>query len=74
MVSLSTYDAGKKINGRKRHALVDGAASYSNLTRPAFRIATAAVGCCVRPAELSHSSRKSSPAAARQVTKLPRPP
>src|SRR5882762_5820785 len=45
------YDAGKKINGRKRHALVDtdGAASSSNLTRPAFRIATAAARCCVRP-------------------------
>jgi hypothetical protein len=42
------YDAGKKINGRKRHALVDtdGGGLCSNRIRRACRIATAADRFC----------------------------
>jgi len=55
------YDAGKKINGRKRHALVDTdgrARSLSNRVRPTFRIEAAPGRCfgCRVPCFRSSSS------------------
>ena len=70
------YDAGKKIKGRKRHALVDtdGRPLSWSLTRPTSRTATAA-GRCWRPrATPFPSSRWSSPTAATPGSGLPAPP
>jgi len=57
------YDAGKKIMGRKRHALVDtdGAALSCWLTPLACRIVTGRVRCWLPRAARSPSSRRSSP-------------
>ena len=69
------YDAGKKVNGRKRHALVEptGVASCSNRIRRASKIATAAVRCCEPRGASSRSSSGSSPTADMPVRRSPRP-
>jgi len=60
------YDAGKKINGRKRHALVgtDGRGLVLSRIRRASRIAMVADRCCGLRAASSRSSSGSSPTAA----------
>lgn len=57
------YDAGKKVKGRKRHALVDtdGRGSY---TRPPSRIAMLPGRCCKPRAGPSPSSKSPLPTAA----------
>ena len=69
------YDAGKKVNGRKRHALVDtdGVASCSNRIRRASRTATAAARCSVSRVDRSPSSSASSPIVGMPVRRSPRP-
>jgi transposase len=70
------YDAGKKVNGRKRHALVDtptGVASCSNRIRRASRIATAADRFCGLRGASSRSSSAPSPTADMPVKRSPRP-
>jgi transposase len=69
------YDAGKKVNGRKRHALVDStaAASSSSPIRPASRIATAADRFCGLRAASSRSSSGSSPTVGMPARRSPRP-
>jgi hypothetical protein len=69
------YDAGKKVNGRKRHALVDtdGRGSCSNRIRRAFIIATVANLFCESRAAFSRSSSRSSPTAGVPVRRSPRP-
>jgi transposase len=59
------YDAGKKVNGRKRHAMVDtdGRPSSFRRTRPRSRIATEPGRCSRLPAKPSPSSRASLPTA-----------
>jgi transposase len=69
------YDAGKKVNGRKRHALVDtptGVASCSNRIRRASRIATVAARCSVSRVDHSPSSSASSPIVGMPVRRSPR--
>src|ERR1700756_3025838 len=68
------YDAGKKINGRKRHALVDtdGAASCSNRIRRVFKTAIVADRFCVSRGTSSRSSSASSPTADMRGKRSPR--
>ena len=68
------YDAGKKINGRKRHALVDtdGAASCWNRIRRVFKTAMVADRFCVSHGASSRSSNGSSPTADMPVRRSPR--
>lgn len=71
------YDAGRKINGRKRHALIDSDGRAPVLEPhppPASRTATAP-GCCSRfRASSSPSSRVSSPTAIMVVPASRSPP
>jgi DDE family transposase len=69
------YDAGKKVNGRKRHALVvqKGVAWSWNRIRRASRIATAAVRFCKSRGVSSRSSSGSSPTAGMPARRLSRP-
>ena len=70
------YDAGKKVNGRKRHALVDtdGRGLVIEPIRPVSRIATAADRFCRLRAASSRSSSGSSPTAGMPERRSPRPP
>ena len=57
------YDAGKKVNGRKRHAMVDtdGRGVMLQVHPASFRIATVPSLCCGRRAGCCHSSSGCSP-------------
>ena len=68
------YDAGKKIKGRKRHALVDTDGRGSRRIRRVSRTAMVAGRCCAPHAARFRSSRRSLPTAATPARRSPRPP
>jgi transposase len=69
------YDAGKKVNGRKRHALVDTDGRGLVIEpHPSVQDAMAAARCSVSRADHSPSSNASSPMRATLASASPPPP
>jgi transposase len=70
------YDAGKKIKGRKRHALVhtDGCGLLLDPLPASIQDRDGGARCCVPRAARFPSSRRSSPTPATLARRSPRPP